>query len=75
MSEVPWAVLATDGAFNTMEHLGADWDEIAQSGSAELARILEHCQRWEVDEDPQARALPRSKRHDDKAIAAIRLGA
>ncbi|GAB3565981.1 hypothetical protein GCM10027445_12060 [Amycolatopsis endophytica] len=73
-SAVPWAVLATDGAFNTMTHTGVtDWPAISQSSADELAAILERCQQWERDQDPDARQFPRAKRHDDKAIAAVRL--
>ncbi|WP_306999418.1 hypothetical protein [Amycolatopsis thermophila] len=74
VSAVPWAVLATDGAYNTMTHVGlTDWERIAGASSDELARILDRCQQWERDKDPHARKLPRAKRHDDKAIAAVQL--
>jgi len=67
-----WAVLATDGAVNTARHLGLDdWPALAPSGPAALARLLRHCQDWEQDADPGGRQFPRSKRHDDKAIASL----
>ena len=34
--------------------------------------ILEHCREWEENADPDGSQFPRAKRHDDKAIAAIR---
>jgi hypothetical protein len=74
LSAVPWAVLATDGAYNTMTHLGlTDWPAIAHASADELYSILNRCQQWERDEDPQAQQFPRAKRHDDKAIAAVQL--
>lgn len=74
--EIPWAVLATDGAYNVMTHLGLDdWPKVSRSDSAQLAAILEQCQSWEDEVDPDAVALPRAKQHDDKAIAAVDLRA
>jgi hypothetical protein len=71
-TSVPWAVLATDGAYNTMTHIGmTDWPTIASSSAYELAVILDHCQQWERNDDPDARLFPRAKRHDDKALAAV----
>ena len=70
-----WAVLATDGAVNTARHLGLDdWPAIAHAGPAALARLLRHCQDWEEHTDPDGRQFPRSKRHDDKAIASLTAG-
>lgn len=70
-----WAVLATDGAVNTARHLGLDdWPALARSGSAALARLLRACQGWEQHADPDGRQFPRSKRHDDKAIASLVTG-
>ena len=70
-----WAVLATDGVVNTARHLGLDdWPALARSGPADLARLLRHCQDWEQHADPDGRQLPRSKRHDDKAIATLAVG-
>lgn len=67
-----WAVLATDGIVNTARHLGLDdWPALARSGPAALARLLRHCQDWEHHADPGGRQFPRSKQHDDKAIAAL----
>jgi hypothetical protein len=67
-----WIVLATDGAIETARYLGLDDGEaIADSGQAELAALLQRCQDWEENDDPDGRQLPRAKRHDDKAIAAI----
>ncbi|MDQ0379048.1 hypothetical protein [Amycolatopsis thermophila] len=59
VSEVSWAVLATDGAYNTMTHVGlTDWPAIAQAGPSELSAILDRCQQWERDRDPDARQFP-----------------
>jgi hypothetical protein len=70
-----WAVLATDGVVNTARHLGLDdWPALARSGPAALARLLRHCQDWEQHTDPDGRRFPRSKRHDDKAIASLTAG-
>ncbi|MCX2733504.1 protein phosphatase 2C domain-containing protein [Saccharopolyspora sp. NFXS83] len=70
--ESPWAVLATDGAFNTMTHIEADdWPRMAGMSSADLFAELERCQAWEAHVDPDGTDLPRSKRHDDKSIAAV----
>ena len=70
-----WAVLATDGTVNTALHLGLDdWPALARSGPAALARLLRHCQDWEQHADPDGRQFPRSKRHDDKAIASLTTG-
>lgn len=69
-----WIVLATDGTADTTRHLGLDnWDAIARSSQAELSALLQRCHDWEEHTDPDGRQLPRAKRHDDKAIAAIRL--
>lgn len=73
-SSVLWVILATDGAYNTMDHLGlTDWSAYAAADADQLASILRRCQQWESDGDRDASALPRAKRHDDKALAAVRL--
>ena len=65
-------MLATDGAVNTARHLGLDdWPALARSGPAALARLLRACQDWEQHADPDGQQFPRSKRHDDKAIASL----
>lgn len=74
VAPLKWIVLATDGAADTARHLGLDdWDAIARSDQAGLSALLHHCHDWEEDADPDGRQLPRAKRHDDKAIAAVRL--
>lgn len=73
---VPWAVLATDGAYDVMTHIGLDdWPALSKADDAELAAVLEQCQSWEDSVDPAAVSLPRAKRHDDKAIAVVDLRA
>jgi len=68
---VTWAVLATDGAADVLRHLGCDWPDIAHHDAGALAALLDHAHRWEEHTDPHARRLPRSRRHDDKTIAAV----
>jgi hypothetical protein len=59
-----------------MTHLRLDdWPKLSQANGAQLAAILEHCQSWEALADPDAVALPRAKRHGDKAITAVDLRA
>lgn len=71
--EAPWAVLATDGAFNTITHLSlGHWHQIASYDEAALTSLLHQAQQWEADVDPDGQAFPRAKCHDDKAIAAVR---
>ncbi|MFI6030436.1 protein phosphatase 2C domain-containing protein [Amycolatopsis magusensis] len=68
-----WFVLATDGAYEPMRHLGHnDWPAIAQSSPEKLRAILERCHAWESNSDPDAKALPRAKQHDDKSLTAVR---
>ncbi len=69
-ASVPWAVLATDGAYKTMPQLGiTDWSALRNASDQQLAAILARCQSWEASEDPDGRKLPRAKRHDDKSLA------
>lgn len=71
----PWAILATDGAYNTMKHIGlTTWSTIAQASADQLNDLLRRCQLWERENDPAANQLPRAKRHDDKSLAAIQPG-
>jgi hypothetical protein len=70
MASVPWAVLATDGAYKPMRHLGmGEWPDLRDASSDDLALLLKQCHAWEVDADPDGRKLPRAKRHDDKSLA------
>lgn len=72
ISETPWAVLATDGAYNTMQHLGhGGWPALVHASAEQLDAELARCQDWEPTGDPNASELPRAKRHDDKSLAAI----
>lgn len=69
---IPWVVLATDGAYNTMQHLGyTDWPSITEASADELSVLLDRCQKWEAEDDPSAAQLPRAKRHDDKSLAGV----
>lgn len=70
--EISWAVLATDGAYSPMLHLGlANWARLAHGSEAELGNVLDICVAWEKRDDPNGRALPRAKVSDDKALAAV----
>ncbi|MBN9109618.1 MAG: hypothetical protein J0I34_12620 [Pseudonocardia sp.] len=69
---VGWAVLATDGAADVIDHLGLGWAAVAGYKRAELNRLLGQLHAWEAGSDPYGCALPRAKRHDDKTIVAIR---
>jgi len=74
VSETPWLVLATDGAYKTMAHLELDdWPSVARGTEQQLAAVLARCREWEQHQDPQGRDLPRAKRHDDKCLAAVQL--
>lgn len=69
--EVPWCVLATDGAYKPMEHLGLDdWSAVAAANTDDLAATLRRCQDWE-SADERGRQLPRAKRHDDKTLVTV----
>jgi hypothetical protein len=73
LNATPWVVLATDGAYRPMQHLGLDdWQAVAAKGSVELDVLVNALSRWEARHDPDGLSLPRAKRHDDKAIAAVK---
>lgn len=73
-ASLEWIVLATDGAVDTARYLGLDeWEAIARYDQAELASLLQRSYQWEENVDPDGRQCPRAKRHDDKAIAVVRL--
>lgn len=72
VADAPWAILATDGAYNTLEHLSlAHWHDMPKASPHDLAMLLRQCETWEASNDPAGRALPRSKRHDDKSLAVV----
>lgn len=71
--DLPWCVLATDGAYKPMElHEMDDWERIATLDGSGLRDLLARCHRQEAN-DPDGRTMKRAKRHDDKAVAAVRL--
>ncbi|MET9260516.1 hypothetical protein [Amycolatopsis sp. NPDC004079] len=71
--EIPWAVLATDGAYKPMRHLGLDdWPRLATMDDDALHSLLVQCENWESHNDPAAQRLPRAKRHDDKSLVVLR---
>ncbi|WP_404385012.1 hypothetical protein LL946_04005 [Knoellia locipacati] len=73
--ETPWLVLATDGAYKPMEHLGLDdWTALAVGSPEQLSAVLATCEDWEERQDPTGIGLVRAKRHDDKALATMRPG-
>jgi hypothetical protein len=65
---VEWCVLATDGAQHLIDYLAISWDLIASMGSSDLGELLGRLWRWEAEDDPSGRILPRAKVHDDKAL-------
>jgi len=68
----PWTILATDGAYVIMRHLGlADWPATARMSVPGLTRLLAQCQHWERTADPDGQIPPRAKRRDDKSLAVI----
>ncbi|MBF6213930.1 protein phosphatase 2C domain-containing protein [Nocardia puris] len=71
-TDVAWALLATDGAFDVLPAVGLDWQSISQDDSTGLSHLLRQCTDWEATTDPNGLRLPRAKRHDDKAIAILR---
>jgi hypothetical protein len=62
-------VLATDGAYQPLDHLGVEVSK--SSTSSKLVELLAQCERWEASEDPEGQALPRSKRPDDKTLVVL----
>ncbi len=70
-SAITWAVLATDGAADLIDHIGPPWHDVAQADADHLARLLAELHEWETTTDPDGRAMTRSKRHDDKTLVAI----
>ncbi|BAW03864.1 conserved hypothetical protein [Nocardia seriolae] len=56
-----------------IDALKVDWQEIGSMDSAKLSALLARIHRWEYEVDPDGILVPRSKRHDDKAIAVVRL--
>jgi hypothetical protein len=68
---IGWAVLATDGAADYIDHTGQSWPRIALYDSEHLAALLGSADRWEAETDPDGQVLPRAKQHDDKTIAAV----
>lgn len=70
--DLTWAVLATDGAYEPMVHLGLDgWHEVSRMDEAALVDVLTRCRTWLKQSDPDGATLPRSKVADDMTLAAI----
>lgn len=73
-TDVEWALLLTDGAFNLLEHQGRKgWLDIARYDMDQLAGLLARLHEWEDTRDPDGRHHPRSKLHDDKTVASVSL--
>jgi hypothetical protein len=71
-SRISWAVLATDGASDIIDHRAQPaWADIARLDRENLDKLLYELHRWETIADPNGKTLPRAKRHDDKTVAAI----
>lgn len=70
-TSVRWCALLTDGADEPIRHLGIDIDAVASYDERALAELLARLHSWEAHDDPDARRLPRFKRHDDKTIAVM----
>jgi hypothetical protein len=69
---VAWAVLATDGAADSIDFHGkVAWAQIARLDSAHLNALLSQLQSWESIADPNGQIAPRAKPHDDKTLASI----
>lgn len=70
-SAITWAVLASDGAADYIDHIRLDWPDIAHCDAEQLSALLHEADVWESHIDPDGHALPRAKRHDDKTLAAV----
>jgi hypothetical protein len=70
---ITWAVLATDGAADFIDHSSddADWSAIAQYEPVQLFQLLTRIHEWESTTDPDGRIQPRAKRHDDKSLVTV----
>ncbi|MEV0061260.1 hypothetical protein [Nocardia sp. NPDC050718] len=75
VDEVLWVITATDGVVDLAPTLGVGWSEVAEMSTVELDRFLDRIHTWEAETDPNGLVLPRSKRHDDKTVAVVRLHA
>ncbi len=71
--KLDWLILATDGAADTLAALKVPWCDIAEMDGTALTELLDRCNRWEQTTDPNGLMVPRSKRHDDKTIAVVKL--
>lgn len=69
--DVAWCAILTDGADDPLRQLGIDVESLADLDEPGLAQLLARLHAWERDHDPQARLLPRYKRHDDKTVAVV----
>jgi hypothetical protein len=70
-TSITWAVLATDGAADLINHADRPWAEVAQYDDSQLTELLLEVHQWEATVDQRGRTLPRAKQHDDKTVAAM----
>jgi len=70
-SAITWAILATDGAADLIDHTHRPWPDIAHADTDQLTALLAQLNEWESITDPDGCALPRAKRHDDKTLVAV----
>ena len=52
---ITWAVLATDGAADVIDHTAHSWPDLAQAHNAQLATLLAQLANWEATADPNGR--------------------
>lgn len=73
MKRSRWAVAASDGAADSFASAGISWEAVGAADSEQMSNLLRRCHLWEESVDPNGSVRPRSKRHDDKTVVAIRL--
>ncbi|MEU6561810.1 hypothetical protein [Nocardia nova] len=74
VEDVPWIVLATDGATDCLAALDISWLQVAQSDADGISDLLGECHRWEEEDDPTGCLAPRAKQHDDKTLVVVTPG-
>jgi hypothetical protein len=63
--------MRSDGVDKPLRHLGISPAIGLRCTFASLTDFLGQLHGWETERDPEAHALPRFKRHDDKTIAVV----
>ncbi|MGQ0480579.1 MAG: hypothetical protein ACT4O0_06055 [Pseudonocardia sp.] len=72
-NSITWAVLATDGAADLIDHHGPAWPRISHFSRDALGALLAELHHWETVCDPNGLHLPRAKPHDDKTLCTTLL--